>query len=172
MWHYVWAAHKMSENLPLHGIQIVLNSVGHIGMWAVIQHGDSLNLFTLLFVLDPVMQILKSLAVTVYSDCLYIIWSPKAGVPSTSENTVNSTLPVDVCDMSFLSSWSRVSPLVFLWVQNGDTQCQHVPQCPRNSSLSALALCMQSYGMLDIIRHTSCGSHIHWDTMSTVYQYC
>ena len=99
---------------------------------------------------------------------LYIIWSPKAGVPPTSENMVNSILPVDICDVSFLSSWSRVSPLVFLWVQNGDTKWQHVPQCPRNTSPLALALCMHSFGVLDITRHIPCRSHVHWQTQWAV----
>jgi len=57
------------------------------------EHG----LFTLLFVLDPVIQILKSFTVTVDDMSLYYLKS-KTGVSSTSENMVNSTLPLDVCD--------------------------------------------------------------------------
>ena len=68
------------------------------------EHGDAFSLFTLLFVLDPVMQILKSFTVTVDNDMSLHYLRSKSRVPSTSENMVNSTLPVDVCDVSFLSS--------------------------------------------------------------------
>jgi hypothetical protein len=114
------------------------------------------------FVLDPLMQILKSFTVVDGNDMSLHYLKSKSRDPSTSENMISSTLPVDVCDISFLFSWSRVSPLVFPWVQNGDTKCQHVPQCPRNISPLALAVCMQSFRVLDITRHTPCRSHVHW----------
>lgn len=68
------------------------------------EHGDAFSLFTLLFVLGPVMQILKSFTVTVGNAKSLHYLKSKSRDPSTSENMVNSTLPVDVCEVSFLSS--------------------------------------------------------------------
>ena len=68
-WQSVRTVCRMSEHLPLHGIQLVMNTVGHIGMGTVMQHDGPFSEFTLTFVLDLSTQILKSLTVTVCADC-------------------------------------------------------------------------------------------------------
>jgi len=122
----------MSEHLPLHGIQLVLSSLSNIGMWTVMEHDDAFSLFTLLFVLYPVMQVLKSFRVTVDDMSLHYLKSKSRGPLNFREHGQQH---LTIGCVSFLSSWSRVSPLVFVWVQNGDTKWQHVPQCPTSSGV-------------------------------------
>jgi hypothetical protein len=48
----------MFEHLTLRGVQLVLNSVGHMSMEVVVQSDYSVNEFTLAFVPDLCMQVL------------------------------------------------------------------------------------------------------------------
>jgi hypothetical protein len=63
------------EHLPLHGTQLVLNSLGHTGMSAVDQQDDVVNELTQIFVVDFGMQLLKTLATMVCTD--YVVFTLK-----------------------------------------------------------------------------------------------
>jgi hypothetical protein len=58
----------MSEHIPLHGIQSVVNSVGHVGTGVVVQQRDGISEFPGTFTLDLVTQLLKRCTVTVCSN--------------------------------------------------------------------------------------------------------
>lgn len=53
------------ENLPLHSIWLVLNSIGHTGMDAVNWQDDVVSEFTQIFVLVPDVELLKTLTLMV-----------------------------------------------------------------------------------------------------------
>ena len=55
------------KRLPLHGIQVVLNSMGHMGIDIVMQQDDAFTEFTII-VFDLGVQLLKCLTVTVCID--------------------------------------------------------------------------------------------------------
>jgi len=59
----------MFEQLPsLHAVQLVLNSVGHMGM-CIVQQDDAIGEFTMTFVLGLSMQLFRCLTVSVSTDC-------------------------------------------------------------------------------------------------------
>jgi len=47
----VWAICSSSENLPWHGIQLVLNFLGHLGIVIIVLQDDAISEFTT-FILD------------------------------------------------------------------------------------------------------------------------
>jgi hypothetical protein len=68
----------MFEHLPsLHGIQLALNSLGHMGM-SIVQQDHAIVEFTLTFVLGLSMQLFSCLTVAVSTDCG--MWFSQAGV--------------------------------------------------------------------------------------------
>lgn len=64
---------RTSEQLPPHGIWLVLLSVCHMMMGMVMQQHDTLEEFTLTFILDIGTHILSSMTVRVCTICV-IIW--------------------------------------------------------------------------------------------------
>jgi hypothetical protein len=69
----------MFEHLPLHGIQFVLNSVGHVETGVIVQQDDAMNEFTLMFILGFGMQLMKHFTITVCSNllpCDFYIFGP------------------------------------------------------------------------------------------------
>jgi hypothetical protein len=61
---------RMSEQLPHHGVWLVLQSVCHMMMGTVLQQHYTLGKFTLAFILDLGAHILTSMAVRVCSICV------------------------------------------------------------------------------------------------------
>jgi len=75
--HRIWklqviidAVCRMSKDLPLNYIQLVLNSMDHMGMDTVLQYDYAISLFTCLSVLHFGMKILNNFAWTVCNDCV------------------------------------------------------------------------------------------------------
>jgi hypothetical protein len=62
----------MFGHLPLHGIQFVLHSVGHTGMCSVMQQNNAVIDFSLTFVLDLGMLLLKCGTVMIYNVCVVV----------------------------------------------------------------------------------------------------
>jgi hypothetical protein len=58
------------EHYLLHGIQLVLHCVGHMGEAIVLQQYSAIIEFSLMFVPELQTQLLKHLAVIIYIDCV------------------------------------------------------------------------------------------------------
>lgn len=51
-WWYVWIVHGISDHSQLHGTQLVLNSVGHMGKGTTVLQDDAVSVFSWTFVLS------------------------------------------------------------------------------------------------------------------------
>lgn len=51
-WQYVWIVHGISDHFQIHGTQLVLNAVGHMGKGTAVLQDDAVSEFSWTFVLS------------------------------------------------------------------------------------------------------------------------